>query len=104
MARGSVRGHARRTPGGGTTRVRHHSRRTRGRGLVSPAHAWKLAKRAHKASRRRRRGLALGLGALAAGELAAWVTLRGLTLVLVTAAALALGAAFLAGSASGARL
>jgi hypothetical protein len=44
------------------------------------------------------------LGGLAAGELTAWLTLRGVGLVLATAAVLALGVASLAMAASGGEL
>jgi hypothetical protein len=100
-----VRTHTRRTASGGTTTVRQHSRRTRGRrGLVSPGHAWKLAKRALRAARRHKRATALVLGGLAVGELGAWLTLRGVAFVVATAAVLALGVASLAAAASGADL
>jgi hypothetical protein len=100
-----VRTHTRRTKSGRTSTVRQHSRRTRGRrGLVSPRHSWKLARRAFRAARRRKRGTALMLGGLAAGELTAWLTLRGVGLVLATAAVLALGVASLAMAASGGEL
>jgi hypothetical protein len=102
MARGNVRTHTRRTKSGRTTTVRQHSRRMRGgRGLVNPGHAWKLAKRSWRAARRKKRVTALVLGTLAFGELGAWLTLRGVSLVLVTAGMLALGVASFAASASG---
>jgi hypothetical protein len=63
-----------------------------------------LAKRALRAARRHKRATALVLGGLAAGELGAWLTLRGVTVVVATAAVLALGVASLAASASGADL
>ena len=101
MPRGSVRGHVRRTPDGGWTQVHQHSRKGRPRKpLVSPGHAWKLARRAFRAGHRKRRGLALALGGLALGELGAWLTLRGLFFMLATLGVLALGAATLAASAS----
>ncbi len=100
--RGNVRTHTRRTATGRTTTVRQHSRRTKGRrGLVSPSHAWKLARRAWAAGRKRRRLAAAVLGGLAAAELSAWLTLRGVGLVLATAGVLAVGVAMLAGAASG---
>jgi hypothetical protein len=100
-----VRTHTRRTASGGTTTVHQHTRSGRGRrGIVSPAHAWKLIKRAFSAARRHKRATALVLGGLAVGELGAWVTLRGVAFMLATAAMLALGVAWLAASASGAKL
>jgi hypothetical protein len=102
MTTGRVRTHTRRTAAGGTTTVRQHSRRMRGgRGLVSPGHAWKMARRAFGAARRKKRVTALVLGGLAVGELGAWLTLRGASLVLLTAGMLALGVAALAAAASG---
>jgi hypothetical protein len=102
MARGNVRTHTRRTADGKVTTVHQHSRRGRPRGaLVSPGHAWKLARGAFRAARRKRRGTAFMLGSLALGELGAWLTLRGLFFMLATLGVLALGAATLAASASG---
>lgn len=102
MARGTVRTHSRRTASGGTTTVRQHARRMRGgRGLVSPGHAWKMGRRAFGAARRKKRVTALVLGGLAVGELGAWLTLRGASLVLLSAGLLALGIAALAAAASG---
>jgi hypothetical protein len=72
-----------------------------GRGLVSPGHAWKVARRAFGAARRKKRVTAVVLGGLAVGELGAWLTLRGASLVLLTAGILALGVAALAAAASG---
>jgi hypothetical protein len=63
-----------------------------------------MARRAFRAARRRKRATAAVLGGLALGELGAWLTLRGVLLVLATAAILALGMAWLAASASGAEL
>ncbi len=102
MVRGNVRTHARRTKSGKRTTVRQHSRRMRGgRGLVSPGHAWKMARRAGRAVRRRKRVAAFVLGGLALGEITAWLTLRGVSLALVTAGMLAIGVASLAAAASG---
>ena len=103
---GRVRTHTRRTASGGTTTVRQHTRRTRGRrgGLVTPGHAWTLARRAFRSARRRKRLTALVLGGLALGEMSAWLTLRGAGLALATAGARALGRAWLAASASGMEL
>lgn len=102
MAKGAVRTHTRRTASGGTATVRQHSRRNRGgRGLVSPGHAWQMIKRAFGAARRKKRVTAAVLGGLALGELGAWLTLRGVSLMLVTAGILAIGAASLAAAASG---
>jgi hypothetical protein len=100
-----VRTHTRRTASGGTTTVHQHSRRTKGRrAIVSPAHAWKLIKRALGAARRHKRATALVLGGLALGELAAWLTLRGVGLMLATAGLLALGVAIAATAAAGGEL
>lgn len=105
MAAGRVRTHTRRTKSGRTTTVRQHSRRGRGRrGLVSPGHAWTMARRAFRAARRRKRATALVLGGLAVGELGAWLTLRGVMVVVATAAVLALAVAVAAASASGVEL
>jgi len=102
MARGNVRTHSRRTKSGGTTTVHQHSRTMRGgRGLVSPGHAWKMAKRAAGAARRKKRLAAAVLGGLAVGEMGAWLTLRGVGLVLFSAGMLAVGVALLAHAASG---
>ena len=102
MARGTVRTHTRRTKTGGTTTVHQHSRRNRGRrGLVTPGHAWKMARRAAGAARRKKRLTALVLGGLALGELGAWTALRGVGLALATAGALAILVAWLAAAASG---
>jgi hypothetical protein len=72
-----------------------------GRGLVSPAHAWQMARRAFGAARRKKRMTALVLGGLALGELGAWLTLRGVVLALATAVILAIGVGLLAAAASG---
>ena len=102
MGSGSVRGHTRRMKDGRTATVRPHSRRTKGRrGLVSPGHAWKSARRAFRAIRRRKRATAAAFGVLALAELAAWLLLRGAGAALATAGVLALGVAYLAGIASG---
>ena len=102
MARGTVRTHTRRTKSGGTTTVRQHSRAMRGgRGLVSPGHAWSMAKRAFGAAQRRKRVTAVVLGGLALGELGAWLALRGVVLALATAVILAIGVGLLAAAASG---
>jgi hypothetical protein len=102
MARGNVRTHTRRTKSGGTTTVQQHSRQNRGRrGLVSPGHAWKMARRAFGAARRKKRVTAVVLGGLALGELGAWTALRGVGLALATAGALAILVAWLAAAASG---
>jgi hypothetical protein len=68
---------------------------------VSPGHAWKMTKRAVGAARRKKRVTAVVFGGLAVGELAAWLTLRGVGLVLATAGVLAIGVALAAASASG---
>jgi hypothetical protein len=72
-----------------------------GRGLVSPGHAFKLVWQAFGAARRKKRVTAVLLGSLALGEIGAWLTLRGLSLALVTAGVLAIGVASLAAAASG---
>lgn len=101
-SRGNVRTHTRRTASGKTATVHQHTRRNRGRrALVSPSHAWKLAKRAWQAGRKRRRVTAAVLGGLAVAEVSAWLTLRGVGLVFATAGVLAIGMASLAAAASG---
>jgi hypothetical protein len=60
-----------------------------------------MARRAFRAARRKKRATAVVLGGLAVGELGAWMTLRGVGLVLGTAGVLAIGVALLAASASG---
>lgn len=63
--------------------VRAHSRQSRPRkGLVSPRHAWQLAKRARRASKKKKTVLACVLGALAVGELASWLVLDTAGMVL----------------------
>ena len=102
---GRVRTHSRRTKSGRRTTVRQHSRRGQGRrGLVSPGHAWTMARRAFRAARRRKRATAVVLGGLAVGELGAWLALRGVGVVLATAGVLALAVAVAAASASGVEL
>jgi hypothetical protein len=96
--RTSVRGHTRKTASGKTTRVRQHTRRG---GLVSPRHSWALFRRALSAGRRKRKVTAAVLGGLAAVELAAWLTVTGVALILATAAVLAGATAFLAAQAGG---
>lgn len=98
----NVRTHTRRTASGGQTTVRQHSRKGRGkrRGL-SPRHAWKLAKRAFAAGRRKKRVTACVLGGLALGELGAWAGLRGAGFLLATAGVLMLATAALAAAATG---
>lgn len=102
MARGNVKTHTRRTKSGGTTTVHQHTRAMQGgRGLVSPGHAFSMFARAFRAARRRKRAAAAVIGVLAVGELGAWVALRGVSLVLVTAGILAIGAASFAAAAAG---
>lgn len=98
MTTGKVRGHTRAKPGGGTTRVRAHTR-----GLVTPRHSWRLARRAFRAGRQRRKVAACVLGGLALAELGAWLTVSGLALILATAAVLCGTGAVLAAQAGGAR-
>jgi hypothetical protein len=103
MPRGRVQTHARRTAGGGTTTVRQHSRKGRPRKpIVSPGHAWKLAKKAFRAGKRKHRMMAFALGGLALGELTAWGTLRGAGLMLATAGVLAMAVASVCGGMTGA--
>lgn len=102
MAKGNVRTHTRRTKSGGTTTVNQHARTMRGgRGFVSPGHAFSMFGRAFRAARRRKRAAAAVLGVLAFGELGAWAALRGVSLLLVTAGILAIGAASFAAAAAG---
>jgi hypothetical protein len=101
-SRSNVRTHTRKTASGGTTTVRQHQRRGRPRrGLVTPGHAWGLAKRAFRAARRKKRATAAVLGVLAAVEITAWLTLEGTSLMLATAGLLALGVAAIAAAAGG---
>lgn len=102
-AKGNVRAHTRKTASGGTTTVRTHTRTGRGRrrSIVSPAHAWKMARRSVGAARKHKKATAAVLGGLALGELAAWLTLSGVGLMLAVAGALALGVAWLAATATG---
>jgi hypothetical protein len=102
MATQRVRTHTRKTADGGTTTVRQHARTGRDRRpLLSPGHALKLAKKARAHSKRKRGAMAVTVGAMAVGEMGAWLTLRGVFLLLGTAALLALGVAVLAGTATG---
>lgn len=97
-----VRSHTRRTPSGDTTTVRQHARHGRPRrGGVTPRHAWKLARRAFGAARKRKRATAVIFGALALGEMAAWLTLTGVGLMLAVAGGLALAVAAVAGLLTG---
>lgn len=99
-----VRAHTRKTASGGTTRVRQHGRASRPRKpIVSPRHAWKLARKAFGHARRKRRLLALVFGGLALTELAAWLTLEGVGLALTTAGVLAIAAGTAATAAGGVR-
>jgi hypothetical protein len=94
-----VRTHTRRTKSGSTTTVRHHTRagkpgqgeklkRKRG---PNPGHAAKLGRRAKSALRHSRKAKAGVLGFLAAGEVAAWFTLSGTSLILALTAGALLG-------------
>jgi hypothetical protein len=101
----NVRTHTRKTPSGGTTTVRQHSRAGRprkSRQVVSPAHAWKLAKKAFGHHRRGRKAAAVAVGLLAVGELGAWFTLQGVGLLAVTFGIIALAVASIVGGMSGA--
>jgi hypothetical protein len=101
MARSNVRQHARRTPGGGTTTVRQHGRAGRPRRGVTAGHAWQLAKKAFKAGRQNKKGLAALLAAGAAAEFTLWGALRLGSIALGTAGIIAitvaLGGLMLAG-------
>jgi hypothetical protein len=70
--------------------------------MFSPAHAWKLAKQAFRAGKRKHRMMAFALGGLALGELTAWGTLRGAGLMLATAGVLAMAVAALCAGMTGA--
>ena len=97
-----VRGHTRRKPGGGTTRVQQHSRSGRPRkALVSGRHAWSLAKRAWKANKRKKKALAATLITLSIGEGVAVLTLDTAGKLLSTFAFLAFLGAGLAFTATG---
>lgn len=113
--RGTVRTHTRMTKNGPVT-VTQHSRSSRGRksqrrslrgkrggrrALVSPRHAFMLARRAWSAWSRGRKAAALAVGALALLELGAWGALEGTALVAATAGVLAFGVAIIAGMATG---
>jgi hypothetical protein len=102
--RQNVRTHTRRTKSGGQTTVHQHSRQGQGKQrkpIVSPRHAWKLARRAFAAGRRKKRVTAFVLGGLAVGELGAWLGLRGAGFLLATAGVLMLATAALAAAATG---
>lgn len=100
-----VRTHTRKTATGGTTTVRQHSRKGRPRRpLVSPGHAWRLLRAALRAGRRHKQATAVALTGLAAGELAAWLTLRGAGFMLATAGLLAIAVAAAAIAAAGGEL
>ncbi len=103
VAKGNVRTHARRTKSGKTATVRQHSRVMRGRqgGGPTAGHAWRLARKAWAAGRKRRRVMAAVLGGLAVAELGAWGALRGVALIAATAGVLALGVAAVAAFSSG---
>jgi hypothetical protein len=96
--RSQVRAHGRKTASGRTAQVRQHTRR---RGLVTPRHSWSLLTRAFRAGRRRKKVTAAVLGGLAVLELAAWLSLTGVALILATFAVLAGATAFCAAQASG---
>lgn len=97
-----VRAHARKKPGGGTTRVQQHTRSGRPRkAMVSPRHAWELVKRSRRASKRKKKALALTLGVLGAAEFGAWLALDTAGLLLTTFAVLATAGAAVAANATG---
>jgi hypothetical protein len=68
---------------------------------VTPRHAWKLARKAFAAGRKKKRVTAAVLGGLAVAEFGAWLGLQGVSLMAATAGVLALSVAALAASASG---
>ena len=78
-----VRTYTRRNPAGGTTTVHQHTRRgnpfrpepPRKKRGPNPGHAVKLGRRARVAKRKGRKYVAAGFALLAAGEVAAWLTL-----------------------------
>lgn len=85
-----VRAHTRKTATGRTTKVTSHGRKSRPRALISPGHSWKLFKKAMSANRKKKRVAAAVLGVLAVGEMTAWLTLEGASLIVATAGVLAL--------------
>lgn len=86
MTAGRVRSHTRVAANGKRQRVRSHRRQLQpGRARLNMHRAWQLV-------RRKRSGAALAYAGLAAAEVGAWLTLRGFSLVAVTAA-IGLGAA-----------
>lgn len=97
-----VRGHTRRKPGGGATRVQQHTRRSRPRKpLVSGRHAWHLIKRGYRASKRKKKAAAATLLTLGALEGTFWLTMNGLRLVFFTAGVVCIGFAALTTMAGG---
>lgn len=103
----NVRTHTRRTANGKTTTVHRHSRKGRGRhgrrntGVFRPRRAAKNAKRAWRAIRRDKKGAAFMYGSLAMGEMAGFLTLRGIALTLTTVGLVAMGVAYAASKATG---
>ena len=94
-----VRTHTRRTATGKTTTVRHHTRtgsagrdeklkRKRG---PNPGHARKLVRRSMRHAQRGWKTKAVMVGMLAVGEIAAWFTLSGTSMILALAAGLLAG-------------
>jgi hypothetical protein len=83
-----VRTHTRRTASGRTTTVRHHTRsgdaaqQQKPKRGPSRQHAGKLAKKAYLHGKRGRKAKAGAFALLAAGELAAFLTLGGTSLLL----------------------
>lgn len=102
MARNTVRTHTRRNPGGGSTTVRRHARSGRPRrGVLTFGHSWQLAKKAFRAARQRKKGMAALLGGAAVLEFTTVGAVRLGSVILgtagVVAITVALGGFMLAG-------
>jgi hypothetical protein len=94
-----VRTHTRRTASGKTTTVHQHNRRgdkaeeqkvKRKRG-PNPGHAGRMGKKAFIHGKRHRKGKAAAFALLAAGEITAWATLSGTSVILALVAGLLAG-------------
>ncbi len=97
-----VRTHTRKTASGKTATVRNHTRAGRPKkAIVHPRHAWKLAKKAWSANRKKKRTAAVILSLLALTEITAWLTLEGVSLAFATAGILALSVAAVGAAAGG---
>ena len=89
-----VRTHTRRTASGRTTTVHQHQRRgnsarsgtPRKKRGPNPRHAWKLTKRARAAHKRGKKASAGVLAFIALGEVVAWFTLSGTSMMLAAVA------------------